>query len=131
MRERTYQPTITDANGRVYGFAAGTEEDHARAEREAVAERERRGPGLAEEAEILKLTGMPEYNDVDHTSPWVALRALGFPRPQSPSIITTNGRDTYGPLRWDRERVRQWLEHYDAVSGTIQEAKKRHRFFQR
>lgn len=103
-------------------------------------ERERQGPPLAEESEICKLLGAPPYDELDHTSPWCAIRALGFPPAGRPRIITEATYDPItgqrkvlpprlGPVMWERERVRQWLQRFDAVTAAIQRPEKRHRYF--
>ena len=127
---RTFLPVTTNADGTVHGPAGvGSPEDHAAAAKWAAEERERQGPPLASEEEICKLLGLPPYNDTDYMSPWIHVRALGFPRP-NPSRILTDPRtrqDTYAPLQWDRRAVRAWIEHFDAVTATIQRPDKRHR----
>ena len=121
---------VTNSDGSVHGLAAiGTPEDHAEAAKWAREQKEAEGPPLAEEAEVCKVLNLPEYNETDPTSPWVAIRALSFPRPIPPRIITDTRtrKDSFAPLQWDRRAVRQWLEQFDAVAASIQPAAKRHR----
>ena len=129
---RTFLPVTTNADGTVHGPAGvGSPEDHAAAAKWAAEERERQGPLLASEEEICKLLGLPPYDETDYMSPWVHMLALGFPRP-NPRRITTDPytrKDTYAPLEWYKQAVRQFLEHYDAVTATIQRPEKRHRYF--
>lgn len=100
----------------------------ARYKREAA---DAEGPPVATEKEICSLTGMPEYNDTDPASPWVAVRALGFPTPHmpTPTMNPTSRRYEFREVRWERRAVRQWLERFDTVLARVQPLQKRHKHF--
>jgi hypothetical protein len=125
-----YNPFVFNADRTVHGVGGlPSPEDLRFIEKWKREIAEAEGPPLAAESEICKLLGVPPYNETDYASPWVGLRAVGFPRPIPPRIVTdpVTRKDSFEELRWDRGAVRQWLAHVDAVTASMQPKEKRHK----